>query len=84
MSEDKKAILLNCYTDLQRAAVSLSQNPKGKNFAVFFNHALSLLRKFKEKQIREKVKNLKTIRKLAIDPQNKADKILTYGLLLRP
>ncbi len=46
--------LLNCYTDLNRSAVSLYLNPQGQNHLIFLNHAIKIIKinKYKNQLIK--------------------------------
>lgn len=71
--------ILNCYTDLNRAAASLYLNPSGQNHLIFLNHAIKIL---KNNQYSQKLKNIKKRLKSG-DNKYLAEEILTTGILLK-
>ena len=70
--------------DLQRAAVSLYKNPRGKTYEVFVDHAISLLYKAgaKQQEISKLVEGVLADPKLG--SKRKSDKLLTYSMMIRP
>ena len=85
---DKK--LLNCYTDLNRAAVSLKLAPRSSCYKMFVDHALKILRSMKEDTrkrfdlpVQAGIEIERTVGS-KLDSERKADKLLTIGLLLKP
>lgn len=83
MSEtDQK--LLNCYSDLNRAAVSLYLAPEGKTYMNFLAHALKILKDMKNEKARGFETEIENMRNYGNDPRKVADKLLTIGLLLKP
>ncbi|KKQ53024.1 hypothetical protein A2865_02710 [Candidatus Woesebacteria bacterium RIFCSPHIGHO2_01_FULL_39_17] len=84
-----KENFLNCYQDLQRAAVSYIKNPKGSTHILFIDHALKILEKLGDRKanlfkirIVDLKRKLKSTKKAS--SHNLADEILTIGLLLKP
>lgn len=76
--------LLNCYTDLNRAAVSLKIASKN-TYRIFANHALRILQTIKAKRAREFERQIVSVLDTGLtDNEKAADKILTIGLLLKP
>jgi hypothetical protein len=79
---DKK--LLNCYTDLNRAAISLKLAPEGAGYKVFVAHALKILKSLRNDKGERFGKEIENAVCLGVDFARKADKLLTIGLLLKP
>lgn len=76
--------LLNCYTDLNRSAVSLYLNPKGQNHLIFLNHAIDNLKIKKYKNILVKIQKKLYSKKISEQEiPYLADQILTTGILLK-
>jgi len=89
MSEDElKKNFLNCFMDLQRAAISFYQNPQGKTHLIFLNHAQGILEKIKDEKARHFVAIISQLKDKTSHPSEKqkkylADEILTAGILLK-
>jgi len=88
--EESKRNFLNCFLDLQRAAVSFYLDPYGSNHKVFLIHAKKILESLKtqkSKNFLSKISQLErevlTVGKDKFQIMNLADKILTTGILLR-
>ncbi|OGM14611.1 hypothetical protein A2W15_01455 [Candidatus Woesebacteria bacterium RBG_16_41_13] len=81
MSDKKK--LLNCYQDLQRATVSLYQNPKGETHKIFLDHAQAILDDIGDSRVKI-IQKIKTKLAYSSDKKKIADEILTTGILLKP
>ena len=75
-----KTKLLNCYQDLQRAAVALLRYPTGSTHKIFLNHAVSILRELGDSRIKM-IQKVRVKLNSKLDKKRIADKILTAGLL---
>lgn len=86
-----KRALMNCFLDLQRAAVAFYQAPNGSTHQIFLHHSLKILDGIENKKIKKIATKVRQFaQKTASAPTSKnevknlADKILTLGLLLKP
>ena len=80
MSQDD---ILNCYTDLNRSAVSLYLNPHGQNHLIFLSHAIKILKNNKYRNILLKIQKKLNSKLLIKEIPYLADQILTTGILLK-
>lgn len=80
MSQDD---ILNCYTDLNRSAVSLFLNPHGQTHLIFLNHAIKNLRIKKYKNILIQIQKKLSKKVSPEEIPYLADQILTTGILLK-
>lgn len=78
-------MLLNCYTDLQRAAVAYSNDLDSKTGKVFLVHAEKILRRTGRREFEERLKKIdRAIKYGEASPRDVADEILTLGLMIKP
>lgn len=75
--------ILNCYTDLNRSAVSLYLNPHGQNHLIFLNHAIKNLKILKYKKTLVKIQKKLHQKFSQKEIPYLADQILTTGILLK-
>ncbi len=76
--------LYNCWTDLQRAAMSFYLNPSGKNHLVFLDHGQKILSDLKANSFLRKLSDIKEkITTSTFAPVKIADEILTLGILIK-
>lgn len=80
----------NCFSDLQRSALSYYQNPQGKNHLVFLAHAKKILANIRNEKAKKFLQRISLIEKKIIFPvkdfnqrKNIADEILTLGCLMK-
>jgi hypothetical protein len=84
----QKRLWLNCRADLQRAAVALYLNPRGRTHQVFLGHAGEILKKINNRRSRYFNEEISKYSKQADSFANKkeiinlADKILTLGVMM--
>jgi len=86
--KELKINLLNCYSDLQRAAIAFYLNPRGNNHQVFLSHACQILKKVSGRKAKVFGKLIALLaKKVDLAPENQkinfADKILTTGILIK-
>lgn len=86
--KDLRKNLLNCYSDLQRAATAYLLNPKGNNHLIFLAHSQTILEKIGRKKAKHFGSLINALERQAplVKEDKKiyfADKILTTGILIK-
>lgn len=87
---NKREALLNCFTDLQRAATAYYLRPGGAAAGMFLSHAREILEKLGTKETinyLSEIDDIERLMKLSTGKRsavNISDQILTLGVILKP